>query len=243
MNSIIENLRDKKDIIKIHDWMRIDKTITDFSTRKLSLKDNTAIGDAFNIDTKSMFANMIVSEVNGDLIRYILKSMFDTKNFDYLDLRPDGSLMNGRIHLENLVQMIINSGYKNVVTSGKIASELGDSQSFSPVDFKQTIRSTSNLYTPGSLSDIKIWVDPYMRWNDDRLCLFNLVDINFNNIDLSDSINPGDLQPTVKIEYTFGFSVRDTKLIFVIENENSESYKHYKSLQRDIKIDNIINGD
>jgi hypothetical protein len=239
MNSIIENLRDKKDIIKIHDWMRIDKSITDFSTRKLSLKDNTAIGDALIL---TLFANMIVSEVNGDLIKHILKSMFDTKNFDYLDLRPDGSLMNGRIHLENLVQMIINSGYKNVVTSGKIASELGDSQFFSPVDFKQTIQSTSNLYTPGSLSDIKIWVDPYMRWNDDRLCLFNLVDINFNNIDLSDSINPGDLQPTIKIEYTFGFSVRDTKLIFLIENENSESYKHYKSLQRDIKIDNILDG-
>lgn len=241
--SIIEQLKNKGDVIKIHDCMKIDKTITDFMTRKISLKDNSGIGDAFNLDTKSMFCNMIINEVNGDLIRHILKSMFDTKNFDYLDLRPNGSLMNGRIHLENLVQMIINSGYKNVATSGKIASEIQDSQFFSPDEIRQTIGSTSNFYKAGSLSGVKIWVDPYMRWNDDRLCLFNHIDINIDNIDLSESINPGDLQSTIKVEHRFGFRVGDTKLIFVIEDENSESYKQYKSLQRDIKIDNIINGD
>jgi hypothetical protein len=33
------------------------------------------------------------------------------------------------------------------------------------------------------------------------------------------------------------------KLIFVIEDETSEAFKQYKSLNRDIKIDNILNGE
>ena len=37
--------------------------------------------------------------------------------------------------------------------------------------------------------------------------------------------------------------ISDSKLIFVIENENSEAYIQYKSLQRDIKIDNILDGE
>lgn len=183
--------------------------------------------------------NLLVDEVNQDFIRRILKKIFDTPKFDYLDLRPDGSLMTGRHYLEKLVNMILSSGYKNVVTTGLIASELqDDSRFFNPTN----LGKTSTFYTAGKLSDVNIWVDPYMRFNDGRLCLFNTVDINVDGFDLKEVIPSMSITPRLTIEYNFDFLVSDSKLIFVIENENSEAYKQYKSLQRDIKIDNILDG-
>ena len=173
-----------------------------------------------------------------------MKKAFDTAKFDYLDLRPDGSLMTGRTNLEKLVKMIISSGYKNVVTTGMIASELQDSRLFSPNGFQHaSMSATSTFYNSGKLSDVNIWVDPYMKFNDGRLCLFNTVDVNIDSVELREVVTNASLTPRFIIQYKSDFMISDSKLIFVIENENSEAYNQYKSLQRDIKIDNILDGE
>jgi hypothetical protein len=53
---------------------------------------------------------------------------------------------------------------------------------------------------------------------------------------------PGSFAPRIVIEYDIDYNVNDSKLFFVIEDETSEAFKQYKSLQRDIKIDNILDG-
>jgi len=243
MNNIIKDFKQRGDIIKIYDWMKINKNLNNFDKKQVSMKNNSGIGTAFNIDVTSIVTSTLINELNQDLIRTILKSMFNTQNFDYLDLRPDGSLMTGRVHLERLVQMIYQSGYKNVITTGMIASELMDSAYFLSNGFKNaSMSATSTFYNSGSLNGVKVWVDPYMKFNDGRLCLFNEVDINIEDVDLVEFIDPVDAQSTFKIQYKSDFIVNDSKLIFVIENENSEAYIQYKSLQRDIKIDNILDG-
>lgn len=243
MSNIIEDFKQRGDVIKIYDWMKINKNLTNFNKNQVSLKNNSGIGTAFNIDVTNVVVNALINELNQYFIRDILKSMFSTPKFDYLDLRPDGSLMTGRVHLEKLVQMIYQSGYKNVVTTGLIASELQDSVYFSSNGFQHaSMNATSTFYNLGSLNGVKIWVDPYMKFNDGRLCLFNEVDINIEDVDLVEVINPSDMQSTFGINCKYDFMVNDSKLIFVIENENSEAYIQYKSLQRDIKIDNILDG-
>jgi len=244
MSNIIQDFNSKKDIIKLYDFMTINKSLNNFESYKVSMNNNGALGTAFNINVDEIIVSSLINELNQNFIRRILKKAFDTAKFDYLDLRPDGSLMTGRTNLEKLVKMIISSGYKNVVTTGMIASELQDSRFFNPTNLQNTsLSKTSTFYTAGKLSDVNIWVDPYMRFNDGRLCLFNTVDINVDGFDLKEVIPSMSITPRLTIEYNFDFLVSDSKLIFVIENENSEAYKQYKSLQRDIKIDNILDGE
>lgn len=241
MNNILEDFKQRKDVIKIYDWMKVNKNLTNFNKNQVSLNNNSGIGTAFNINVDSIVVSTLINELNQDFIRTILKSMFNTPKFDYLDLRPDG--MTGRVHLEKLVQMIYQSGYKNVVTTGMIASGLQDSQYFSSNGFQHaSMSSASTFYHTGILHGVNIFVDPFMRYNDGRLCLFNEVDINIESVDLVEVINPGDTQSTFNISCKSDFLVNDSKLILVIENENSEAFKQYKSLQRDIKIDNILDG-
>lgn len=242
MNKIFEDFMNKSDIIKMYDWMKVNKNLINFYRVNANVNASADLSlSAFNIDSSSLILDLLIDEVNMDFIRRILKKMFDTPKFYYMDLRPDGSLMTGRQHLDTLVNMILSSGYKNLVTSGLIASELQDSHFFKATSI-QTASKTSTFYTPGKLSDVNIWVDPFMRFNDGRLCLFNTVDINVDNFDLKEIIPDMSITPRLMIEYNFDFLVSDSKLIFVIEDENSEAYKQYRSLQRDIKIDNILDG-
>lgn len=243
MSNIIQDFNNRKDIIKLYDFMSINKRLNNFEIYQVSMSNNGALGTAFNIDVDGIIISSLINELNQNFIRRILKKAFDTNKFDYLDLRPDGSLMTGRVNLEKLVNIITNSGYKNVVTTGLIASELQDSHFFSPNGFQHaSMSNTSTFYTLGKLSDVNIWVDPYMKFNDGRLCLFNTVDVNIDSVDLREVITNASLTPRFIIEYKSDFIVSDSKLIFVIENENSEAYNQYKSLQRDIKIDNVLNG-
>ena len=242
MNKIFEDFKNKSEIIKIYNWMKVNKNLINFDKYQVGVNASADfLLSAFNIDSNSLILNLLVDEVNQDFIKRILKKIFDTPKFDYLDLRPGGSLMTGRQHLDTLVNMILSSGYKNVVTTGLIASELQDSHFFKATSI-QTASKTSTFYTAGKLSNVNIWVDPFMRFNDGRLCLFNTVDINFDNFDLKEIIPAMSITPRLMIEYNFDFLVSDSKLIFVIEGENSEAYKQYKSLQRDIKIDNVLDG-
>lgn len=241
MSNIIENFSNRKDIIKLYDWMSINKNLNNFERFKVSISNNGAIGTAFNLNVDELVTNALINELNQDLVKKIFKKAFSTPKFDYLDLRPDGSLMTGRIYLEKLVKMIISSGYKNVVTTGLIASELQDSQYFSNNGFQHaSMSTTSTFYSSGKLSDVNVWVDPYMKFNDGRLCLFNQADINYIDIELKEIVSTASLTQRLQLEYNLDFEVSDSKLIFVIEDENSEAYKQYKSLQRDIKIDNIL---
>lgn len=243
MSNLIESFNSRKDIIKLYDFMAINKSLNNFESYQVSMNNNGALGTAFNIDVDEIIISSLISELNQNFIRRILKMAFDTSKFDYLDLRPDGSLMTGRTQLENLTKMIISSGYKNLVTTGLIASELQDSQFFSSNGFQHaSMSATSTFYNLGKLSDVNIWVDPYMKFNDGRLCLFNTVDVNIDSVELREVSTSTSLTPRILIEYRSDFIVSDSKLIFVIESENSEAYNQYKSLQRDIKIDNVLNG-
>jgi len=244
MSKIFEDFKNRSEIIKLYDWMNVNKNLINFDKYQVSVNASADLAlSAFNIDSSSLILNLLVDEVNQDFIKRILKKIFDTPKFDYLDLRPGGSLMTGRQHLDTLVNMILSSGYKNVVTTGLIASELQDSQFFNATSIQSaSLSKTSTFYTAGKLSDVNIWVDPFMKFNDGRLCLFNTVDINVDNFDLKEIIPAMSITPRLMIEYNFDFLVSDSKLIFVIEDENSEAYKQYKSLQRDIKIDNILDG-
>jgi hypothetical protein len=104
-------------------------------------------------------------------------------------------------------------------------------------------RPSTLPYCCGKLDNrVEIYNDPYMKFNDGRICLFNQVEFNIGEMKAYDS-TPGSLAPKIIIEYNIDYNVVDSKLIFVIEDETSEAYFQYKSLQRDIKIDNILDGE
>ena len=128
--------------------------------------------------------NRVIShEISSKMSRSFAKELFETSNFDYLDLISSNldafSMDSG--YLNKLVDMILNSGYKNLITTGLLGSCLQDSSRFFVEFNNQDVinRSPANLYSAGKLvgysNEVNIYVDPYMRFNDGRMCMFNEV--------------------------------------------------------------------
>jgi hypothetical protein len=246
MSNIVDLFNNNsKEFITSQSWMVENKNLTNFETRKFSVPVLTSEmkNEYLNIDMGPNLINVIKSEINQDINKLFTKRLFTTQKFDYLDLRPDGSLMNGRKHLEQLVSLLTNDNYKNLITTAYIASELQDSSSFSPYMTTHDLKTGGELQCYGKLGgSVDVYNDPYMRYNDGRICLFNEVEFNIGEMKAYETPYPGSLAPRIVIEYDIDYNVGDSKLFFVIENENSEAFKQYKSLQRDIKIDNILDG-
>jgi len=96
------------------------------------------------------------------------------------------------------------------------------------------------VHRVGSLRGVNIWVDAFMRYDDDMICLFDSVSVNIGKIESFEHIETL-FRKRHKVSYSCDFRVDDSKLILLIQNENSEAYKKYKTLIRDKKIDNILN--
>ena len=245
MSNIVDLFNNNsKEFIITQRWMVENKNLTNFETRKFSVPVLTSEmkNEYLNIDMEPHLINVIKNEINQDINKLFTKRLFTTNKFDYLDLRTDGSLMNGRKHLEQLVSLLTGDNYKNLITTGYIASELQDSFAFMPYMTTHDLKTSGLPECCGKLGgSVDVYSDPYMKYDDGRICLFNEVEFNIGEMKAYETTN-GLRGPRIVIEYDIDYNVGDSKLIFVIENENSEAFKQYKSLQRDIKIDNILDG-
>ncbi len=245
MSNIVDLFNNNsKEFISTQSWMVENKNLTNFETRKLSVPVLTSEmkNEYLNIDMEPHPVNAIKDEISLDISRLFTKKLFTTNKFDYLDLRPDGSLMNGRLHLEKLVGLILSNDYKNLITTTLISSELQDSSAFSPYMKTDNFKVSSLPDCFGKLGGrIDVYNDPYMKFNDGRICLFDEVEFNIGEMKAMETYQ-GSMAPRILIEYNIDYNVNDSKLIFVIEDEKSEAYLQYKSLQRDIKIDNILDN-
>jgi hypothetical protein len=246
MSNIVDLFNNNsKEFISTQRWMIENKNLTNFETRKFSVPVLTSEmkNEYLNIDMESILVKTIKDEINLDINRLFTKKLFTTSKFDYLDLRPNGSLMNGRLHLEKLVGLILSNDYKNLITTTLISSELQDSSAFSLYIKTDNLKVSSLPDCFGKLGGrIDVYNDSYMKFNDGRICLFNEVEFNIGEMKAMEVPYQGSMTPRILIEYNIDYNVNDSKLIFVIEDEKSETYLQYKSLQRDIKIDDILDG-
>jgi hypothetical protein len=239
MSNIVDLFNNNsKEFISTQRWMIENKNLTNFETRKFSVEMKN---EHLNIDMETHLVNVIKNEISLDINKLFTKKLFTTNKFDYLDLRPDGSLMNGRLYLEKLGTLILGNDYKNLITTSHIASELQDSFNFTPYMTTHDLNTSGLPKCYGKLGNsVDVYNDPYMRYDDGRICLFNEVEFNIGEMKAYETTQIGSLAPKIVIGYNIDCNVNDSKLIFVIEDEKSESYLQYKSLQRDIKIDNIL---
>jgi hypothetical protein len=236
MSNIIDFFNNNyNNFIEVQPWMNENKLLSNFELNRLSIPVTTIeMKNDYNIsykDIENILVTTIKNEISSNFIKKINKGILNTNNFDYIDLRKGD--------INELVNLILSSGYKNLITNDNISSELKNSPLFNLIYQKNSKNSRINIV--GNLGGITdIYYDPYISYNDDRILLFNQIEFNIDNMVAYE--NNSTFAPRVNIEYNFDYKVGDSKLIFIIRDENSETYREYIKLQRDYKIDNILNN-
>ena len=74
----------------------------------------------------------------------------------------------------NLIQLVGRRGRPTwIVTNGQVATALQDVSGYVVAPMLNTMSqaNTQNLYHAGTVAGLQVYVDPYMDWNDTRICI------------------------------------------------------------------------
>jgi hypothetical protein len=225
----------------------LNRIFTDsYVKREISLNNfkrfEVSVSNRFNIpgiDMDSMINKLLYSEVESSIHKEIFNKITNTDNFDYVDYIGK-NIDDGQLY-KKIVDIILGSNYSLIITNAKIGSIIQDSTNFHfQKQFSNTALNTPSSYIIGSIGYTKIFVNPYMKFTDNRLVMFNGSWLNLRNLiktDNSDSFNN-----QVRFNFEVDIKTSDSKVVFIIDSEKSEGYLQYKSLLREDKINKILDS-
>jgi hypothetical protein len=167
-----------------------------------------------------------------------MKKIFGSDTFSVLDYRG----ISDRDYSINLVHEIAKRQYKNVLVSPKIGALIQDTAFFIP-DANKDRGSLSSCYRIGSIFSHKdIYVDPYLKWDDMRVCLLNDIFVNIEEV-RADVQNEATFRPRILLEFKFDFNCGPSEVLYLQDDEYPNLDPVIVTLLRDRKIKGILDED
>jgi len=217
--------------IVTRDFIKVDKNLRNFKTISvsMSLPQNELAG--IKIDDDRILGT-IFNEITQNIYKVILKEIASNTTNSFVDLRNEVHRGKG---LEKICSSILREDYKYCVTNTRLASEISDS-----VGFHFGSLQNRSTYLTGKLAGKDIYVDPYMRYNDYKIFLFDDVSLNIENFTAA-IISEAIFTPKLVIKFDYDFLVSSGSTINVIDSVNSDALLELKAEHREQQIDKILN--
>ena len=219
-------------------YIKRDISLNNFKKFEISINNSFNINIP-GVDTDIMFEKLLYSEVESNIYKEIFKSITDTDDIDFIDYIGK-NIDDGNLY-KDIVNLILSNKFSYVITNAQIGSIIQDSQNFHfNKQFSNTsLRTSSAPYVIGSIGPTKVFVNPYMKFTDNRVIMFNGSYLNFRNLDRSEGVSPLN-HTNIRINFEADIKSTPSKVVFIIDSENSEGYLQFKSLMRNINIDKIL---
>ena len=238
----IKKFVNSDDVLILYNWSIINKNLINYKRYKLSCPINIHSGEILNMNVNAEIITAIRGEINRFIYSDISKKLLDTNFFDYLDIRPNLTSSMCRDLIEQMVYKIVSSGYKNGISTAPLMSEIQDSSRFNFTQFNFTTTTSCALpYGFGCLNNVDMYVDPYMGYNENIICLFDNVELNIDNFNVYEVANSvGSIMPRLIIEFDYDSNVGDSKLLLILDANETLAFKKYRELLRDIKLTDLL---
>ena len=228
--------KDFTKVIATRDFIKVDKNLRNFKTisTSISLPQNEVAG--IKIDDDRILGT-IFNEITQNIYKIILREVASNTTNTFIDLRNEEHRGKG---LEKLCSSILREDYKYCVTNPRLASEISDSSGFHFSNLQNRSTNGSFVYLTGKLGSKDVYVDPYMRYNDYKMFLFDEISLNVENFSATIT-HETTFVPKLVIRYDYDFLVSPGKTINVIDLENSDALLELKAEHREQQIDKILN--
>ncbi len=234
-SNIIRDIENSFGQVKLNEYHRINKSLTNFTANKFSVSMSN-LGEPLGIGMDKYYTSLVCSQIEQSIERGLVKELEKISVADYIDIVGIIEYEGSRI-VENVIK---DSGYSNCITNSKTAAlMLKDCFGFISTKTKTTNRS-GNTYKIGKLYDVDIYVDPFMKWDDDVIILFDNFETNSELVS-TEIVSDSTFSPRLSVDYNYTFNILDSKLYYIIEDSSSKHYGLIKTRNRDIKIDQILN--
>ena len=219
--------------IKLSDVITLDKSVnTNFAKYSTSVQMSS--------DDFSLIREHIEKDIASTISRKCIREILDNSKNEYLDLtKYVNDIELDRLATNELIDYIIDSGYSKCILNGMLAACIQDNVSFSFSNITTNLSIGGDIYNIGSISNVELYVDPYMRYDDNTVILLNEIRLNVDFID-SRLSNEATFHPRIVIDFNI-FSDSDSLVCYVLEKKGSPTYLKYISHLREQKIDDILN--
>lgn len=200
-----------------------------------------AIHSVFGIDIQSAMLSHISGEFSSSLTNKVLRNISNTQLIDFIDKRGVGDITLAPFSItKDIVSDIINyaSGYSNIVCSGSVACILQDDARFYIAAYMSQIKS-GYMYHVGDISGIKVWVDPFMKYDDYKLLAFNNVGVDVNNF-YSKIVAEATFAPKIVVGFDVDVIYDNVKKIYIITDNGGEGWSLFMQHNRNSKINDVL---
>ena len=232
-NGIHLGIKEIFEDIKLSDVLILDKSINSNFT-KYSISTNV-VSDDFSLIRESI-ENEITYTISRNCIKELVNiSRNEYINLSYYDYNYTINELDEKA-TDDLISYIISSGYKKCILNSMIACCIQDRAIF---NFKGS-KYNADVYKIGSIGPVELYIDPYMRFDDETIILFNDLRVNIESIN-TNIVSEMTFTPKLLIGFNIAFSLGDSLVCDVITSKHSKSYYKYISDLRNQKIDDILN--
>lgn len=233
-------------LIGTSSFYKVNKGLTNFTTYQIAISVPPDVKKVFdiNFDIEAVLLNQIKQELNRCVYKHINDSLRKTTKIEHVDLRqyenkPFGHRIDGLQMYDRVFFYIGGYEYKNIITCSRISSEMQDNIQFIFSTSANFIPNYSLPYLVGKIGNTSIWVDQYLKYDDDKIVMFDEIEVNFDVKNIS-SIDDPTFSSKIIIELNLCVGNVDSMTMSIIESMSSPSYAEYISMKRGTKIDEII---
>jgi hypothetical protein len=208
--------------------------------------------DKFILD----FSSMLVSNFSQEVSKKVVNHIFSSEKKTFIDLTnrfgdTGHQFQNQSSKSRKIISKILyDIPQKYLVTCGRISSDyFMDSSAFINFPFDGKVSNYGGLMYPiGSIqlgSKREVWIDPFMRWDDNFIICFDEIRVDVSNFH-SSIFNESTFSPKLQTMLDFRFEVINPEVFFIFEDDymkNWDIQSIVKQENRDKKIDYILNED
>lgn len=227
--------KDFTKVITTRDFIKVDKNLRNFKSISvsMSLPQNEVAG--IKIDDDRILG--IFNEITQNIYKIILREVASNTSNTFVDLTNEEH--RGKM-IDKLSGSVQREDYKYCVTNTRLGSDISDCAGFHFGNLQNRSTNGSFVYLTGKLGDKDVYVDPYMRYNDYKIFLFDDVSLNVENFTAA-IISEATFTPKLVVKFDYCLSVSPGKTINVIDLVNSDALLELKAEHREEQIDKILN--
>jgi len=197
------------DMLPIDENIEVDETCQAFRVGSSISREQLNSISEFGINPYEQLTSVISNEFAQSAAKCITKKLAEQPPF-IIDTVDD---------YKNILKYC--STRKYIITNAAIGSALQDTLEYVSVEIKTINNASGLMYNVGKLKDAEIYVDPYMRWDDTRIYVFDEPFANFylKPLDKIITVSENTFAPRIEAYIMYG-KINDVKSeTFVISND------------------------
>ena len=193
------------------------------------------------LNDEEMILSLIKEELKQSLFKNLFKDSLKISNIEFLDLRPLGlesTYLPHVTYLSKIVDRLKNIQGKNLLTNGRLYTDLSDSSQFY-VHYATIVANPLPLLV-GSLSGKNLWVDAFTQWDENFILIFDSIDLEIVSIDKNINNNSPNIVSQMEVYLDYKFSISNPSVLYIFTNDYQKNLSILISSQRDNRIDEIF---